>query len=449
MRAVLKSGDTHLSLSRRTTVGRQGCDITLRASTADRRHAVIEVDEQAPGTCASAVLTDLNTTQGTYINDVRLQNATVRLAHGDAIQFGHGGDVFHFEVESTESGASFASSHLPAITTAAGHGSHQRARASRPAAHSTPITTARVSSAGPMNSSSSGGGGGSTRSLQLGRSRVSPAPMLSMSTAEANLMSTSVLSSMTEREKNEKLLRMGDEISRLSVFENECHRKDIVIAELRQQLTSTGQSEEQQAQLVQNLTASVKQLEEKRETESSRLIAFRDQAEQVPGLRKDLSQRRQAVSSLTDERKKLQQEVADLAKINNQLQKDLAEKTATANMLRSELTSMRTRRTSGQREVEDLRQCLTVQETLVDDRSKALSKLQGEVDTLKEGLTKAAMVHKEVDRVRVELSNERRRVRDKELEARGVTEKLKAFIRNVLDFTETIHEDDDDDDDDF
>ena len=67
----------------------------LQSPGVDHQHAVIEYSEQE--NCF--VLQDLNTTQGTYVNDCRVQNAAVRLAHGDVIQFGFSSAPYQFEVE--------------------------------------------------------------------------------------------------------------------------------------------------------------------------------------------------------------------------------------------------------------------------------------------------------------------------------------------------------------
>ena len=48
------------------------------------------------------VLQDLNTAQGTYVNDCRVQNATVRLAPGDVLAFGFGSTPYQFEVENPQ-----------------------------------------------------------------------------------------------------------------------------------------------------------------------------------------------------------------------------------------------------------------------------------------------------------------------------------------------------------
>ena len=56
----------------------------------DGQHAVFEIREQAQSGTVTALLRDLNSSQGTYVNGARVQNASVRLAHGDRISFGHG-----------------------------------------------------------------------------------------------------------------------------------------------------------------------------------------------------------------------------------------------------------------------------------------------------------------------------------------------------------------------
>lgn len=71
------------------------CDI-LQSSGVDQQHAVIEYSELED----CFVLQDLNTSQGTYVNDCRVQNAAVRLAPGDVIVFGYGSSPYMLEVES-------------------------------------------------------------------------------------------------------------------------------------------------------------------------------------------------------------------------------------------------------------------------------------------------------------------------------------------------------------
>jgi len=61
----------------------------------DQQHAIIEYSEQED----CFVLQDLNSGQGTYVNDVRVQNAAVRLAPGDIIRFGYGGSPYELNID--------------------------------------------------------------------------------------------------------------------------------------------------------------------------------------------------------------------------------------------------------------------------------------------------------------------------------------------------------------
>ena len=63
----------------------------------DLQHAVVENSEQEQ----CFVLQDLNTQQGTYVNDCRVQNAAVRLAPGDLIRFGADGNSYELQVDTS------------------------------------------------------------------------------------------------------------------------------------------------------------------------------------------------------------------------------------------------------------------------------------------------------------------------------------------------------------
>ena len=67
-----------------TTIGREGCDLAIQSADVDQQHSLIEYSE----TQRCFILQDLNTANGTYVNDCRVQNAAVRLAPGDVVRFG-------------------------------------------------------------------------------------------------------------------------------------------------------------------------------------------------------------------------------------------------------------------------------------------------------------------------------------------------------------------------
>ena len=68
--------------------------IPLIKGNHDPYHAVIEKHHVQN----YYVLTDLNTTYGTYVNNYKIQNRSVRLVPGDVIRFGSGGNAFEFGV---------------------------------------------------------------------------------------------------------------------------------------------------------------------------------------------------------------------------------------------------------------------------------------------------------------------------------------------------------------
>ena len=120
MKAYLKSADGIFQLAPKvTTIGREGCDLVLQVNlifvwhfqsvnlqsiriishfqnpSVDYQHAVVEYSE----TEDCYVLQDLNTAQGTFVNDCRVQNAAVRLAPGDVIRFGYGSLTYELILE--------------------------------------------------------------------------------------------------------------------------------------------------------------------------------------------------------------------------------------------------------------------------------------------------------------------------------------------------------------
>ena len=61
----------------------------------DFQHAVVEYSDQED----CFVLQDLNTANGTYVNDCRVQNAAVRLAPGDLLRFGNSSMSYELDVD--------------------------------------------------------------------------------------------------------------------------------------------------------------------------------------------------------------------------------------------------------------------------------------------------------------------------------------------------------------
>lgn len=93
VKAFLCSQDGSLNfplMPKLTTIGRENCDIIIMNNTLDSQHAVIEYHEEENVYSIS----DLNSINGTYINENRIGTESVRLNEQDCLKFGLNGHSF-------------------------------------------------------------------------------------------------------------------------------------------------------------------------------------------------------------------------------------------------------------------------------------------------------------------------------------------------------------------
>lgn len=343
MKANLRSKDgSNIALCGvETTVGREDTDIILRYPNIEVKHAIFVFNKEEQ----CFVLQDLNTSHGCYVNDTRIQNAAVRLAHGDLIGFGYGNPVFEFQLcrdpvyspphpitsekmwesryQSSSAGVRGNSSFLPYLPiSAALEEQSPVASGSTSLPHNIATTQENPtlwaaktlkSTCVPRPPVHASCAGVSQRSRPVSaNSRIS--------TVSSSYRGNWACSSKEGREKiaqinqveelEQRLLRMGDELSRLSCYESECHRKDRVISELRDEIselkkyqidTSDGQPsftssranlQEEISELHNNLC--IKQEAER--TTSHKLVAFQSQLHQK---NKEITSLKQRLDDLT------------------------------------------------------------------------------------------------------------------------------------------------------
>ncbi|CAF1098112.1 unnamed protein product [Rotaria sordida] len=94
-----------------TTVGRENCDISINSPQVDNQHALIEYDDEQ----RCFILKDLNSTTGTYVHDCRVQNAAVRLSHGDFLRFGFNGLPLEFRIDQQQQQQQQQETTMPSI----------------------------------------------------------------------------------------------------------------------------------------------------------------------------------------------------------------------------------------------------------------------------------------------------------------------------------------------
>nr|XP_055023654.1 forkhead-associated domain-containing protein 1 isoform X2 [Misgurnus anguillicaudatus] len=100
MRGYLKTLNWVFKLqSKRTTIGKhKDSDLCLQNAGVDECHAIIDWCDV--NSCY--LISDLNSAHGTYVNDCRIHNATVRLSPGDKLHFGYGGSTYEFTIDTEE-----------------------------------------------------------------------------------------------------------------------------------------------------------------------------------------------------------------------------------------------------------------------------------------------------------------------------------------------------------
>ena len=127
---------------------------------------------------------------------------------------------------------------------------------------------------------------------------------------------------------------MGDELSRLSAFEAECHRKDKVIEELRDEIARFRVDEE-----------TLRQSQELEKVSTHLLIKIiyllMAVVESVDAMKTDLTQQRKTIAALTEEKNALKTQSTDAAKTMTRLRRESAEKSVTVTSLKSEVKEKR------------------------------------------------------------------------------------------------------------
>eukprot|EP00105_Crassostrea_gigas_P024175 XP_011444329.1 PREDICTED: centrosomal protein of 170 kDa protein B isoform X8 [Crassostrea gigas] len=91
---VDKSGHHHRLPKTMLFMGREECDIVVKTSTVDKRHAVITFDHYLD----KFKIKDLSTSHGTYVNDKKIHDQEyVTLDHMDTVRLGNDSTVYHVE----------------------------------------------------------------------------------------------------------------------------------------------------------------------------------------------------------------------------------------------------------------------------------------------------------------------------------------------------------------
>ncbi|XP_062505090.1 forkhead-associated domain-containing protein 1-like [Corticium candelabrum] len=400
LRGLLRSNDGIIELGDVTKIGRDAsCDINLQTLSIELLHAVIERRDMYE----CFVLQDCNTAHGTYVNDCRVQNGAVNLSHNDVIKFGHGGKPYRLEIEYSrnpesetrcppisQSGqlrslrevvspviVSDVNASLPQlatnVSTVSSPEMSPRSLAASPVSHVMPRPPARTRphTANELR----------VRSVNMATTPVDRSLSASLLRTQSSLhingqrlrkVDSAIVADFPGDDVNEdlelRLLKMGDELNRLSVFESESCRKDGLISLLRSEV----------AQLKRELTVQ----------EEAAVSAQKELSESVNTLTVDGSQQRKTIGGLTEERNSLKQQLSEARKNVTHLKRDNGDKSSVIVSLRSELSHIKmqqqqqkaTKHDQLQSQLQRIKVQLQASERCVHDRAQKISVLQGEVD---------------------------------------------------------------------
>nr|XP_047923259.1 forkhead-associated domain-containing protein 1 [Anser cygnoides] len=368
MRAFLRSSDGCFQLKpQTTTIGRhEGSDIVLKSAGVGDHHAALEFAGWENG----FVLQDLNSPQGTFVNGCQVQNAAVRVSPGDILHFGAQGASFELVVDGVPQTSyppvkhrtawagqlqvaadpqrcpAVSPAHLPllqsqhrpgtwsswapAVASPVPHPPLQKrplsawtrsaTASSPPDAFSWPPTERPAWTTTSGNDPSSGAG----------------APFLRIHSVDCLL-----------QEKDEKLLGLEKEISRLSGFEAESKQKDTVIRSLQDKIAAMAKTMAQAAarsdvELTQKLLTFDREIRAK--TEETKTLK-----EQISDLQKDSSEifshslyeRDLEIGSLRKESEKLKRDHALTTGLVTSLQREIAAKEQKIQQLKQDVEKIK------------------------------------------------------------------------------------------------------------
>lgn len=371
VKSYLKGADGTLFplLPKVTTIGRENCDFTIQLPGVDYQHCVIEYSEQDD----CFIIQDLNTAQGTYVNDVRVQNAAVRLAPGDHIRFGYNGQAFELLVENHTQVSIPPVSQRPQIwnqplTVISDQDMYNTYTSHYGAVHglphisyatSSPQTTATWSHTNlaqppppvprpPLRS----------RPLSAGAARrnVQNVPIVGPAMARTTVVGGWVTQPLSRtssipdlQEKDQKLAQMSEEINRLRGFEFESFRKDTLIQQLQQQIGELQNKICQEPSIIMggdmDWSAKLLHLETEVSAKKGEIAVLKEQLNKLQDdranspqlLRQELGERVKEISLLRNELDKVKKDKNITSGLVTQMQRDMSNKDGTISRLTREI----------------------------------------------------------------------------------------------------------------
>ncbi|XP_078186553.1 forkhead-associated domain-containing protein 1 isoform X23 [Callithrix jacchus] len=436
MKAYLKSAEGFFVLNKSTTIGRhEDSDLVLQSPDIDNHHALIEYNEAE----CSFVLQDFNSRSGTFVNECHIQNVAVKLIPGDILRFGSAGLTYELVIENPpmvsypwmRGPAPWPGPHPLRATQQPNQGPppphipfHQgirpvpvqrswsqgfpRPTMVPPASHWRPVSAREE-----MFSFMVDGARKPPIIKQVWTNAMKPSEQ-SVAEGIPGAVPTAEIymeQDLAQQDKDEIILLLGKEISRLSDYEIESKYKDVIIAnlqnevaELSQKLSETStarQTEREIAQKCQVLDEDIDAKQKEIQSLKSQITALQKGYSQV--LCQTLSGRNSEITSLKNEGENLKRDNTIASGMVSSLQRDMLAKDEQVQQLKEEVSQLRSQNKEKDHQLEALgSRCSGLKEELKQEGAhKALREAQEK--ELKLCRTQIKDMEKEMKKLRAEL----------------------------------------------
>uniref|UniRef100_A0A8D2BH97 FHA domain-containing protein n=1 Tax=Sus scrofa TaxID=9823 RepID=A0A8D2BH97_PIG len=469
MKAYLKSAEGFFVLNKSTTIGRhQDSDLVLESADIDNHHALIEFNE-AEG---SFVLQDFNSLSGTFVNGCHIQNVAVKLLPGDILRFGSAGLTYELVIENPSS-VSFPWVRGPAPWSRpqpprATHQPNQSPLPSQipfhPGIRPAPVQRSwsqgfpRPTMVPPASHKRPVSAGGKMFSFVMDGPAHGVPIINQVWTNAVELSGQSVAEEIPgagssreifmdedlgQQDKDEIILLLGKEVSRLSDFELESKYKDAVIANLQNEVANLSHKLSETATSRQNervvppklqvLDEDVDAKEREIQSLKSQISALQKGYSQV--LCQTLSERNSEIASLKNEGENLRRDHAVTAEVVSSLKKDVLVKDEQVQQLKQEVNQLKSENKEKDHQLEALSsRCSVLKEELKKEGAQKEHR-EAQEKELKLYKTQIHDMEKEVKKLREELkrsSTEQSLISKTLREKSKVEEKLQEDSRRKL-----------------
>uniref|UniRef100_A0A8I3MDE1 Forkhead associated phosphopeptide binding domain 1 n=2 Tax=Canis lupus familiaris TaxID=9615 RepID=A0A8I3MDE1_CANLF len=405
MKAYLKSAEGFFVLNKSTTVGRhEDSDLVLESPDIDNHHALIEYNEAED----SFVLQDFNSRNGTFVNECHIQNVAVKLLPGDILRFGSTGLTYELVIENPPSVSfpwmsgpvpwprpqppramqqpkqspsppqmPFHSSIRPAPAQRSWSQGFPRPAMVPPASHKRPVSA-----------------GGKMFSFVVDSTHRPPI-IKQVWTDAVELSEQSVVEGISraglsrdiyvdrdpaQQDKDEIILLLGKEISRLSDFELESKYKDAVIANLQNEVASLNQRLSEATTSRQKFQVLDEDIDDKQseiQSLKNQISALQQGYSQV--LCQTLSERNSEITSLKNEGENLRRDHAVTSGMVSSLQKEVFTRDEEIQQLKQDVNQLKSENKEKDHQLEALSsRCSALKEELrKEDAQKERQEAQG------------------------------------------------------------------------